>query len=211
MSNSSQRWLARRAKDPYVKQAQAQGLRSRAAFKLQQIQQRDKLIRAGDHVIDLGCAPGGWSQVVEPWVGAKGQVVGCDLLKMAELPNVTFIQGDFTEQATVDALLAACQSAQIDVILSDMAPNTSGVRQADQWQAMGLAEEALEFVKQQLKPGGNFLIKVFQGDGFEAYLKQLRQLFGTVKIRKPDASQAKSREVYLVALNRGCTSTGNSD
>ena len=200
MSNSSKRWLDEHFSDAYVKQAQKEGYRSRAAYKLLEINARDKLIKPGMRVVDLGAAPGGWSMVARDLVGEKGRVVALDLLKMDPMAGVEFIQGDFTEQVVLDQLLALLGQHSVDLVISDMAPNMSGMKQVDQPRAMYLNELALECVQQILKPGGNFLAKLFQGAGVEDFAKAARPHFKQVKWRKPDASRARSREVYLLGL-----------
>lgn len=197
-SKSSNRWLEEHVNDPYVKQAKASGYRSRASFKLLEINDKDKLIRPGMLVMDLGSAPGGWSQVAANLVGDKGWVLASDILHMDSLMNVEFIQGDFTEDSVFEQILSAMAGRQADVIISDMAPNISGVNAADQASSMYLVELALDMAKQVLKPKGSFLAKVFMGVGYDEYVKDVRQSFQQVVIRKPDASRARSREVYIV-------------
>jgi len=184
--------------DPYVKKSQQDGYRSRASYKLMEINDKDKLFRSAMRVVDLGAAPGGWSQVAAKLVGDKGTVVASDILEMAPLPGVSFVQGDFTEQEVYEAILAEIGDEKADLVISDMAPNMSGNSSADQPQAMYLVELALDMAAQVLRPGGNFLVKVFQGEGFEEYLKTMRAQFDSVITRKPDASRARSREVYLL-------------
>jgi len=198
-SKSSQRWLKDHFADPFVKQAHAAGLRSRAVFKLKQIDEKYKLIKRGIGVVDLGAAPGGWSQYVAEQVGPTGRVIAMDILPMAALADVTFIEGDFTESATYEQLLATLDGKKADLVLSDMAPNISGVKLVDQPKSMYLAELARDFAQQVLAEGGNFLIKLFHGEGFDEYVKSLREVFTKVQIVKPDASRAKSSEVYLLA------------
>lgn len=198
-SKSSQNWLKRHFDDPYVKEAQKAGYRSRAAFKLLELQERSRFLRAGQVVVDLGAAPGGWSQIAVPLVGRKGAVIALDILPMDQLEGVDFIQGDFTEAAVHDELLAHLEGRGVDLVMSDMAPNISGLKAVDQPRAMYLAELALDFALSVLKPGGAFLVKVFQGEGFDDYLRQVRATFDKVVIRKPKASRPKSREVYLLA------------
>lgn len=198
-SKSSQRWLKDHFADPFVKQAHAEGLRSRAVFKLKQIDEKYKLIKRGMCVVDLGAAPGGWSEYVAGRVEIGGQVVAMDILPMAALADVTFIQGDFTEQATYELLLTTLDGRKVDLVLSDMAPNISGVKLVDQPKSMYLAELARDFAQQVLAGGGNFLIKLFHGEGFDNYVKSLREMFDKVQVLKPDASRAKSSEVYLLA------------
>jgi 23S rRNA (uridine2552-2'-O)-methyltransferase len=198
-SKSSQRWLKEHFDDEYVKKAQQQGYRSRAAFKLLEIQQKDLLLKKGMVVVDLGAAPGGWSQIAADLVGKQGQVIALDVLPMDPLPDVVVLQGDFQEDAVLAELMQAINGQPVDLVMSDMAPNMSGVRTVDQPRAMYLAELTLELAKTVLKPGGDMLLKVFQGEGFDAYHKQCREHFAKVVIRKPDASRGRSREVYLLA------------
>jgi len=201
-SKSSKRWLSEHFDDPYVKLAQQKGLRSRSAFKLQELQDRYQLIRPGMIVVDLGAAPGGWCQVVRPLLGDKGRVIALDILPMEPLNGVEVIHGDFTEDGPLHALEEALQGSPVDLVLSDMAPNMSGMAAIDQVKAMYLAELALEFVKLQLKPGGDFLVKLFQGEGFDGFVRDTRPWFGKVQVRKPRASRPRSREVYLLARDR---------
>jgi len=198
-SSSSRRWLARQRQDPYVKRAHSEGYRSRAAFKLLEIQERDRLIKPGMVVVDLGAAPGGWSQVAARLVGERGKVIATDILPMAALAGVTFIQGDFREAAVLDALTALLADCPAGLVISDMAPNTSGVRSVDQPRSMYLAELALEFAGRSLKPGGDMIVKVFQGEGFEEFVRSVRAVFTKVALRKPEASRGESREMYVVA------------
>ena len=185
--------------DPYVKQAQKDGYRSRASYKLLELNEKDKLIRPGMLVMDLGSAPGGWSQVAGRLVGDHGRVIATDILPMDSLENVDFIQGDFTEQSVFDALLALLGERQPDLIISDMAPNLSGIDAADQAASIYLVELALDMARRVLKPRGNFATKLFQGEGSDVFLKELRTSFEKVVIRKPAASRPRSREVYVVA------------
>ena len=201
-SKSSSRWLQEHVKDPYVKRAHREGWRSRAAFKLEQIQRVEKLIRPGMVVVDLGAAPGGWSQFAVRALQGRGEIIALDVLSMPHVPGVTFIEGDFQEQAVLDRLLAALGGRPVDLVMSDMAPNLSGIDAVDQPRAMNLAELALDFSSQVLKPGGDLLMKVFQGAGFQELVQAARRQFGTVKMRKPDASRARSAEMYLLARNR---------
>ena len=198
-SKSSQDWLKRHFDDPYVKEAQKAGYRSRAVFKLLEIQEKDHILKLGQVVVDLGSAPGGWSQIAAPIVGKKGRVFALDILPMEPLKDVSFIQGDFTEDAVFQQLLDALDGREIDLVMSDLAPNISGMSAVDQPRAMYLAELALDFAQSALKPGGDFVAKVFQGEGFDAYVKILRESFAKVVVRKPQASRPKSREVYLIA------------
>jgi 23S rRNA (uridine2552-2'-O)-methyltransferase len=198
-SKSSQTWLKRHFDDPYVKEAQKAGYRSRAVFKLLEIQEKDRILKPGQVVVDLGAAPGGWSEFAVPLVGKQGDIIAMDILEMEPIEGVTFIQGDFTEQDVHNRLLAALDGRLVDLVMSDMAPNISGVKAVDQPRAMYLAELALDFAQEVLKPGGFFLAKIFQGEGFDPFLMALRQSFDKVVIRKPKASRPKSREVYLLA------------
>ncbi|GAB4114863.1 MAG: 23S rRNA (uridine(2552)-2'-O)-methyltransferase RlmE [Wenzhouxiangellaceae bacterium] len=198
-SKSSRAWLQEHFDDHWVQQARAQGWRSRAAFKLQQLDQRLRLLRPGQLVVDLGAAPGSWSQYASTVVGRSGRVIALDLLAMEPLPDVTFIQGDFRESDVLQALQAALNGRAVDVVLSDMAPNISGVRSVDQTQAMYLAELALDFAREQLTPGGHWACKVFQGEGFDALLQQARSEFAQVRMHKPESSRDRSREQYMVA------------
>jgi len=198
-SKSSRRWLQEHFHDPFVKKAQEMGFRSRAVFKLMEVQEKDKIVHSGMVVVDLGAAPGGWSQLLAKWVGKKGKVFALDILPMDELPGVDFIQGDFQEQAVLEQLLQVLDGKPVDLVISDMAPNISGVQVSDQAKAMVLAELALECAIKILKPEGAFLVKVFQGEGFEAYIKALRDNFKQVITRKPQASRPRSKEVYLLA------------
>jgi 23S rRNA (uridine2552-2'-O)-methyltransferase len=192
-------WHHRHVHDPYVRQAAEQGYRSRAAFKLMEIDDRDHLLRPGVTVVDLGCAPGGWCQVVAQRLKGQGRIVGVDLLPMDGLAGVEFVQGDFTEASTLDRIQAALGGRPVDLVISDMAPNITGVAVADQARAYALAERALDFACRSLQPKGVFLVKVFQGSGFEDYVRALRGRFRSVQVRKPGASRDRSREVYLLA------------
>lgn len=198
-SRSSGRWLREHFDDPYVKEAQKLGYRSRASFKLLEIQERDKVIRPGMVVVDLGSAPGGWTQVAVQLVGHKGRVVASDILPMDSLAGVDFIVGDFTEEAVLQQILTVLGDGGADVVLSDMAPNMSGIESVDQIRAMHLVELATEMASQVLHPGGTFVTKVFHGEGFDAWLKALRTHYTRVVARKPQASRARSRETYVVA------------
>ena len=198
-SKSSHRWLREHFADPYVKRAQAEGLRSRAAYKLEELIERDRLIRRGMTVVDLGAAPGGWSQMVQQVMGGDGRIVALDILPMPSVGGVTFLQGDFREDATLAALERELGGAAADLVLSDMAPNMSGVHSVDQARAMELAELARDFAQSHLKPGGAFLVKLFQGTGFDDYLKDLRTRYTKITMRKPKASRARSAEVYALA------------
>ena len=198
-SKSSSRWLQEHVNDPYVKQAQKEGYRARSSYKLLELNERDRLIRPGMWVLDLGSAPGGWSQVAAALVGAKGRVLATDILPMEPLKNVDFIQGDFREESVLERILAHLDGAQVDLIISDIAPNISGISSADQAASIYLLELALDMARRVLKPGGNFVAKMFQGAGSDEYLKELRGAFEKVTIRKPEASRPRSREVYVVA------------
>ncbi|BFM11034.1 23S rRNA (uridine(2552)-2'-O)-methyltransferase RlmE [Simiduia litorea] len=198
-SKSSNRWLEEHVNDPYVKRAQIDGYRSRASYKLIELIEKDRLVRPGMVIMDLGSAPGGWSQIVAPMVGDKGRVIASDILPMNPLADVDFIQGDFTEDAVFEQILALLDGAGVDLVISDMAPNISGVNAADQASSMYLVELALDMARQVLKPKGAFVAKVFHGEGYDDYLKDVRSSFDKVVIRKPDASRARSREVYIVA------------
>lgn len=198
-SKSSSRWLQEHVSDPYVKRAQRDGYRARSAYKLLELDERDRLLRPGMTVVDLGSAPGGWSQVAAAAVGEKGRVVATDILPMDAIRGVEFIQGDFREEAVLQQVLAALGGARADLLLSDMSPNLSGVAPADQAASLYLLELALDLAGKVLKPGGQFVGKLFQGAGSDEYLKQLRQAFEKVSIRKPESSRSRSREVYFVA------------
>lgn len=196
---SSRRWLSEHFNDPYVKEAQRRGLRSRAVFKLQEINERDKLLKPGQTVVDLGAAPGGWSEYAAKHVLPTGHVIGIDLLAMPVPVGVSFIQADFSSEEGLAALHEKVGDAGVDVVLSDMAPNLSGLKAVDQPRAMMLAELAVDFCEDCLNPGGSLLVKVFQGQGFDDLLAQVRQRFAKVQSRKPEASRDRSREVYLLA------------
>jgi 23S rRNA (uridine2552-2'-O)-methyltransferase len=198
-SASSQRWLKEHVEDPYVHEAQKRGYRSRAVFKLEEIQQKDRLLRSGMNVVDLGAAPGSWSQYLAEQVGNKGQVIACDILPMDSLAGVDFLQGDFREEAVLDTLLDRISGKNVDVVFSDMAPNMSGNATTDQAGSMYLVELALDMCHQVLKKEGAFAVKVFQGESFDQFVQEVRKSFKVVKIRKPKASRARSREVYIVA------------
>lgn len=198
-NKTSKAWMQEHVNDPYVRRAQVEGMRSRAAYKLQQLAERDKLLKPGMMVVDLGAAPGGWSQVAGRVVGDTGRVVAVDLLDMTPVAGVTFIHGDFGEDAVLAEVEQAIGGKGVDLVLSDMAPNISGVASVDQARSVGLAELALDFAVNHLKPQGNFLVKVFQGSGFEALVADIRRRFVQVMIRKPEASRSRSSEVYVVA------------
>ena len=198
-SKSSRRWLDRHVNDAWVQRAQAEGWRSRAAFKLLELDDRDRFLRPGSRVVDLGAAPGGWSQVAAARVGAKGRVIALDVLPVEPVPGVTFLQGDFGTDAVLEALRAEVGARAIDVVISDLAPNVSGVAVVDQPRAMHLAELALDFAGECLVEGGTLVTKLFQGIGFDELVAAVRRRFKRVAVRKPKASRPESREVYLVA------------
>ncbi|MEP1469677.1 MAG: 23S rRNA (uridine(2552)-2'-O)-methyltransferase RlmE [Halieaceae bacterium] len=198
-SSSSKAWLKEHRDDPYVQQAQREGYRSRACYKLLELQQKDRLIRPGMTVVDLGSAPGGWSQVAAELVGHKGRVVASDILPMDALAGVEFVEGDFTDDAVFEQILSVVGDAPVDSVISDMAPNMSGLTAVDQPRAMYLVELAVDMARRILAPGGSFVAKVFQGEGFDALIRDARGDFGRVLTRKPKASRPRSREVYLVA------------
>ncbi len=198
-SVSSQRWLKEHFDDKFVQQAQKQGLRSRAGFKIEEIQQKDGLIKPSMTIVDLGAAPGGWSQYATKVVGSDGLVIACDILPMDPLAGVLFLQVDFREENVLNELLNKIGGKNVDVVMSDMAPNMSGNDAIDQAKSMYLGELALDMCHQVLKKNGSFVIKVFMGEGFEAFMKELQKSFKTLKTRKPESSRARSREVYLVA------------
>lgn len=197
-SKTSKAWLKEHFDDKYVKQSKNDGYRSRASYKLVEMQEKDKLIKPGMKVVDLGSAPGGWSQVAAKLVGDHGRVVASDILEMDPIAGVTFIHGDFTQDSVYQAIMAAMNGEMADLVISDMAPNMSGMNAVDQPAAMYLVELALDLSTQILKPGGDFVAKVFQGEGFDEYIKALRENFQKVITRKPDSSRARSREVYLL-------------
>lgn len=198
-SRSSGRWLREHHSDRFVQKAREEGYRSRASYKLLDLARADRLIRPGDTVVDLGAAPGGWSQVAAELAGERGTVVASDILPMDALPGVLFVQGDFSEEAVLEQVLAVLGERRADLVMSDMAPNMSGIRDVDQPRAMLLAELALDFARKTLRPGGRFLCKVFHGEGFDGFIRELRGCFASVVTRKPDASRGRSREVYVVA------------
>ena len=208
-SKSSQRWLKEHFSDPYVKKAQAEGMRSRAAYKLEELLARDRLLKPGMVVVDLGAAPGGWSQFVRQALGDGGRVVAMDILEMPPLAGVEFLHGgvdflhgDFRDDAVLSSLLEMLGGEPVDLVLSDMAPNKSGVDAVDQPRAMHLSELAMEFADGQLRTGGTFLIKLFQGTGFDDYVRELRRRYAKVVIRKPAASRKRSPEVYALAQGK---------
>ncbi|MFP8966648.1 23S rRNA (uridine(2552)-2'-O)-methyltransferase RlmE [Pokkaliibacter sp. CJK22405] len=199
-SKSSGRWLQEHFADQYVKKSRQDGYRSRASYKLMEINDKDRLFRPGMRVIDLGAAPGGWSQVAASLVGDHGTVIASDILPMDSIAGVDFIQGDFTSEEVYNAILERMNGQRADLVISDMAPNMSGNSNIDQPAAMYLVELALDLARTVLVPDGNFVAKVFQGEGFQEYMQELRSSFDRVLTRKPDASRARSREVYLVGL-----------
>ena len=205
-SKSSNAWLQEHFDDEYVKKSKEDGYRSRAVYKLEEIQQKEKLIKPNMQVIDLGAAPGGWSQYAVKLVGKKGRVIASDILDIDPLPFVEFIKGDFTEQSVLDEILSILgendtTNNKLDVVISDMAPNISGVESIDLPRSLYLCELALDMARTVLKPGGSFIVKLFQGQGSDQYLRDVRNSFRQVKIRKPKASRARSKEVYVVARN----------
>lgn len=198
-SDSSQRWLQRQARDPYVRRAQQAGYRSRAAYKLLQLNEKDHFLQTGQTIVDLGAAPGGWLQVAADIAGPGGTLIGLDRLPIAPVPGVTLIQGDFHDTATVQQLTDALAGRALDLVICDMAPNISGLVAVDQPRAMYLSELALVFCQQHLASGGHAVIKFFQGEGSDAFLQTVRRCFRQTRLRKPAASRARSREWYLVA------------
>ena len=206
-SHSSKQWLRRHVNDPYVQRSKREGYRSRSAYKLTEIDDRDRLLKGGLLVVDLGSAPGGWTQVAAQRV-PSGKIIAIDLLEMAPVPGTTFIQGDFTARSGLEAVRAALGERKADVVLSDMAPNLSGIGVSDQARSMHLAEIALEFAVAHLQPDGAFLVKVFQGAGYDEYLRAMRAAFVKVVVRKPDASRGESAEQYL--LGRGLKNRGQT-
>lgn len=198
-SKSSKRWLKEHFTDKYVKLARQKGYRSRSAYKLLVIQEKDKIIEPGMVVVDLGAAPGGWSEVAAKLVGEKGRIIAVDILPMQQIPGVEFIQGDFTDNKVLEIVLQHLEKKPVDLVISDMSPNISGMKAIDQPRSMYLVELAWDFAQQVLKPGGVFLVKIFQGAGFEVLLKELKQNFTEVKIRKPEASRSRSKEIFLLA------------
>lgn len=200
-SKSSRQWLTEHFDDEFVKRAQAEGWRSRAVYKLIEIDERDHLIRPGTVVVDLGAAPGGWAQYAARKLGGRGRVIALDVLEMPPLDGVEVLLGDFREDAVLAALRDRLAGAQVDLVMSDMAPNISGMAAVDLPRSMYLAELALAFARETLKPGGDLLTKVFQGEGYEVLVREMKQAFATVTVRKPKASRPRSREVYLLARN----------
>ena len=208
-SKTSKQWMREHVNDVYVQRAKREGYRSRAAYKLLEIAARDRLFKPGMVVVDLGAAPGGWSQVAQAQIGPNGRVVALDVLDMAPLPGVAFVRGDFREAAIADALGQALAGREIDLVLSDMSPNISGIAVADQARVMHLAELALEFAAEHLKRRGSLLVKVFQGSGFQEFLRLMRARFESVVTRKPEASRGRSSELYLLGKgHRGGTGQG---
>ncbi len=201
-SKSSSRWLQEHFSDPYVKRAQAEGWRSRAVFKLDELIERDALLKPGMVVVDLGAAPGGWSQMVRERLGDRGRIVALDILPMQGISGVDFIEGDFREDTVVKQLEALLGDDRVDLVLSDMAPNMSGVGAVDQDRSMYLADLAADFARERLSHGGAFLTKLFQGQGFDEYVRRLRGDYARVSIRKPKASRARSNEVYALATGK---------
>jgi 23S rRNA (uridine2552-2'-O)-methyltransferase len=201
-NKTSRQWVHDHINDPYVKQAQAQGYRSRAAFKLLQIDERDRLLSPGKVVVDLGSTPGGWSQVASKKTSPGGRVIALDLLPMEPIPGVQFIQGDFREQEILTELASILAGRPVDLVLSDMAPNMTGIGVTDQARSSHLLELAFDFSREYLKPGGDMVVKVFQGTGFESLRRDMEQLFTTVAVRKPDSSRDRSAEVYLLGRGR---------
>ena len=204
-SKSSHRWLQEHHTDKYVLQSRKDGYRSRASYKLLALNQADGFLKPGMSVIDLGAAPGGWTQVVREHVGDSGQIIATDILPMECLPGVHFVQGDFTEQGVLDEILTIVHRQPVDLVISDMAPNMSGIKTADDAAAMYLTELALDLASQILRIEGSFVTKIFHGEGFDAILASARKAFKKVTVRKPDASRARSREVYIVATGFGLT------
>jgi 23S rRNA (uridine2552-2'-O)-methyltransferase len=201
-SKSSARWLAEHADDEFVKRAQREGWRSRAVYKLQEIQERERLLRPGMRCVDLGAAPGGWSQYAARVAGG-GCIVATDILPMDAIPGVEFVQGDFREAAVLDEVLARLGAGKVDLVLSDMAPNMAGIDSVDQPRSIYLAELALEFADRVLAPGGDLLVKLFQGEGFDQIIKDARTRYGRVFTKKPKASRTRSPEIYLLARHFG--------
>lgn len=201
-TKTSKAWMHEHVTDVYVRRAKQDGYRSRSAYKLLEILDKDKLVRPGMTVVDLGAAPGGWSQVVAPLVGVKGQVIALDILEMEPLRGVAVIRGDFSDESTLKLLEVQMGDRSIDLVVSDMSPNISGVGLVDQARSIHLAELALEFARARLKPGGHLLVKVFQGAGLDAFRKELSMAFSSVAVRKPKASRDRSNEFYLLARGK---------
>lgn len=201
-SRTSKAWMQEHVSDEFVKRAQKEGYRARAAYKLIEIDDKDKLIKPGMTVVDLGATPGSWCQVAAQRLKGQGKIIALDILEMQPIPGVQFIQGDFREESVLKQLEAAIENKPVDLVIADMAPNISGVKDVDQAGAMYLTELALDFCQHWLKPGGNFLVKVFIGSGFDELMKQMRMQFDKVVTRKPKASRDRSSEVYLLGLNK---------
>ncbi len=201
-SKSSQSWLREHFSDRFVQKAQVEGLRSRAAYKLEEILRRDRLLKPGMVVVDLGAAPGGWSQLLRRELGEGGRVIALDILEMPSLAGVEFIQGDFREPGPLAQLEALLAGQPVDLVLSDMAPNMSGMDAVDQPRSMHLAELARDFAQEHLRPGGSLLVKLFQGTGFDHYIRDLRTRYGQLRVRKPEASRSRSSEVYALATDK---------
>ena len=197
-NKTSKAWMHEHLNDPYVQRAQSEGYRARAAYKLLEIDDRDHLLRAGAVVVDLGAAPGSWCQVAVKRCGAAGRVFALDILPLEPVPGVDILQGDFTEEGVLEELERRLDGARVDAVLSDMSPNLSGVAAVDQARSIHLCELALDFAARHLKPGGQFVVKVFQGEGFMAYRKAMEAVFASVQVRKPKASRDRSAEVYLL-------------
>jgi 23S rRNA (uridine2552-2'-O)-methyltransferase len=197
-TKSSHRWMQEHVNDPYVQKARKEGYRSRSSYKLMELSEKDRLIRPGMLILDLGSAPGGWSQVAGKMVGEKGRVLATDILPMEPVKNVDFIQGDFTDEAVFNQILEALNGRKPDLIISDIAPNITGIESADQGTSIYLVELSLDMVRRVLKPKGNFVCKIFKGTGSYAFIKNVRTSFEKVTVRKPKASRPRSREVYLV-------------
>jgi 23S rRNA (uridine2552-2'-O)-methyltransferase len=198
-SKSSESWLREHFNDQYVQKARAEGRRSRASFKLEEVQAKYHLVKRGNVVVDLGAAPGGWTELVSEWTGTGGLVFALDILPMDSIADVDILLGDFTEREVLAELMSRLNGRTVDVVLSDMAPNMSGNKSVDQPRALYLCELALEFARGALTPGGSFFLKIFHGEGFDDFLKELRLGFSRVKMRKPAASRARSRETYFLA------------
>ena len=201
-TKTSKAWMHEHVTDVYVRRAKQEGYRSRSAYKLLEILEKDKLVRSGMTVVDLGAAPGGWSQVLAPLVGSKGQVIALDILEMEPMRGAVLIRGDFSDESTLKLLEEQMGNRSIDLVVSDMAPNISGVGLVDQARSIHLAELALEFARDRLKPGGDLLVKVFQGAGLDEFRKQLAAAFASVAVRKPKASRDRSSEFYLLARGK---------
>ena len=203
MAKSNKSWLQAHRRDQFVKRARDSRYRSRAVYKLQEIDQRDHLLKPGQTVVDLGAAPGGWSQYAAERMGGTGKVIAVDILAMEPVNDVVFIQGDFSGENTVNACLAALGGGRADLVICDMAPNLTGIRSTDQARSLGLAELALDFARPVLRPGGDLLVKLFQGEGIDAFKRELRTHFQKVMVRKPQASRSSSREFYILARGYG--------